>query len=325
MLANSWNLGGKLACLGIVLVPLALAQAAEAKPVLTLLPKNTTPIAINDSGVVVGQEEAGMAFVRTPDGRMTRFKAESLAAATYSITVPTAINSSGVVTGQFWDYKKLVHGFVRAADGTVTVFDVPNAGHASGFETFPYSVSTEGVITGYYKGYNGLAHGFVRAVDGTFTSFDVPKAVQTYAMAANDKGEATGYWLGYTCYCGFVRSARGEITTFDVQDSTVTRPVAIDSNGTVTGYYDDQMNTVHGFVRQRDGEITTFDAPSVALAIADGAVTGYSHYVNTGFVRHKNGRVRAISANSRVFPLGINTHGVVVGYLANQYGFIWTP
>src|SRR5579871_4335133 len=102
MSANAWNLGFKLSCLCLALVPLAFAGPAEAKPVLTLLPVNTNAIAINDSGVVVGTEigrEIGsVAFVRTPDGTMTTFAIKGANGIT-----PTGINSSGVVTGTYLD------------------------------------------------------------------------------------------------------------------------------------------------------------------------------------------------------------------------------
>jgi len=207
----SWNAGAALRCLCIVLVP--FAAPLHAKPVLTLLPIYTQANAINDSGVVVGDDGYGRGFVRTPDGTLTTFKAED----SYSYTTAESINNSGVITGSYLVNSTLVtHGFVRDSDGTITDFDVPGAGNGQYQGTFAQSINAQGVITGYYIDQSGHVHGYLRATNGTVTSFDVPGATDTWAWSMNDKGAITGYWSPDRSYHyqAFVRSAAGKITIF---------------------------------------------------------------------------------------------------------------
>lgn len=346
MVANTRDVVSKLLYVCIALAPIGLAGLAEAKSVLTRLPFETQVAAINDSGVVVGQDlRTASGFVRTPDGNMTSFAIKGA-----SILYSTGINASGVVTGSYWDAEGTVHGFMRDATGAITFIDAPNACLARNFGTRPTGINAGGVVTGYYytnAGQTCLAHSFVRAVDGTITSFDVPNAIQTFAMGENDKGEIVGEWVSTSCEngCAFVRSPEGNITTFKVPGATDTFAFAINGKGAVTGYYQGGYPhyTPHGFIWQRDGQYTTFDLPNMqargatySFAINDNgtvAGTGSGNAKNQespAFVRHRSGRMRMFGLpKSAFYPSGINNSGVVVGYQslpdASEYGFIWTP
>jgi len=77
--------------------------------------------AINDAGTVTGQyidsNDVQHGFVRTPDGRITKFDAPDAGTATgsYEGTVPLAINAAGEITGAYFDSNYVLHGFVRLA------------------------------------------------------------------------------------------------------------------------------------------------------------------------------------------------------------------
>jgi len=333
---NFWNLTSKLGCLCVVLVPLGLARPAEAKPVLTKLPYSTMATSINDSGVVVGVDGSGRGFVRTPDGRKKWFEAPD-AGVIKTYIRPPQINGSGVVTGYYADQNSVLHGFVRAADGTMTTFDAPNSAQVFGWGTNPCAINARGAIAGWYTDNTGKTRGFVRGANGQVAAFDVPGASQTFAMAINDKGEIAGYAL-FAYERGFVRSATGEITIFDAPGGPLsTRAVAIDNRGNVAGYYEQKNWAVPGYIRHRDGTFATFtggQGPStfVSAINAKGTVVGWNEtgLEFVGFSRHHNGHVSLIDPpRGNIFPLGINSSGVMVGYSeglrGRTHGFIWTP
>jgi len=74
---------------------------------------NTWPSAINSDGEITGsffytRKEASHAFVRAPDGTITKFAPPG------SVNVfPSAINEKGAITGYFYDLNHVVHGFLR--------------------------------------------------------------------------------------------------------------------------------------------------------------------------------------------------------------------
>jgi len=77
--------------------------------------------AINDAGEVTGEytdsNDVQHGFVRTPDGRITKFDAPDAgtAAGSYEGTVPLTINAAGEVTGAYFDSNYVLHGFLRLA------------------------------------------------------------------------------------------------------------------------------------------------------------------------------------------------------------------
>ena len=77
--------------------------------------------AINDAGEVTGEytdsNDVQHGFVRTPDGRITKFDAPDAgtAAGSYEGTVPLTINAVGEVTGAYFDSNYVLHGFLRLA------------------------------------------------------------------------------------------------------------------------------------------------------------------------------------------------------------------
>ncbi len=338
---NFWSVGGKLCCLCIALVPFAFAGPVKARGTLTILPTGTTALSINDSGVVTGGEDSGLAFLRTPDGTITTFNAVD--------DDPTAaqwINNSGVITGYYADKSHVIHGFVRDADGAVTTFDAPGSLQESGQGTFPTSINAQGVVTGSCSDcQTGI--GWVRAANGTFTSFDVPGSFQTRPFGINDKGEIVGSYedfSGGTDHThGFFRSADGKITTFDEPEShQITNAYAVNNKGAITGNFSDANSAWRGYIRQPDGTFTTFDADMEGAAInAKGTIAGSARLAQPrikGFVRYPSGKTIKISGPSAggggTHATSINKAGVVVGYFETRpnhgffytnTGFIWTP
>jgi hypothetical protein len=206
------------------------------------LGNDTTPVAINNKGVVTGSA-ALSGFVRTPNGNITQFSAPSAAT-----TSPHAINSAGTVAGSYYTGDNNQHGFFRTKDGSITVFDVPG-----GFDsTYADGINQSGDITGY--AYNNAAYvGFVRkASDGSFTIFyniDVCQVNRVFPVAINADGSVTGSCLdGNFVQHGFVRAPDGTIKSFSVPNANGgTTPTAIAANGKTVGYSNDVNFVAHGF------------------------------------------------------------------------------
>jgi len=337
MPTNSWRVGGYLCCLCIVLAPLGLVRAVQAKPVYTVLPEETEAFSINDSGAITGDYRSGAGFLRTPDGKITTFHAPGDAAG----TVGLSINADDAIAGDYLDAKFLSHGFVRSADGTITTFDVTGA--AKG--TFPACVTGSGVIVGSYQVRSAAIHGFMRAPDGTITPIDVSHAANTEAIGANDDGTIAGdYWNLDAISHGFVRDPNGKIATFDAPGATGgTLVTGINGNGAIAGLFLDASKMLHGYIRSAGGTFTTFDAPgpgTVALGInAKGETTGTYNPDNgverLGFLRKPNGTIASFHvprANGSTVPLSVNASGVIAGTSYRQIhhilvpsGFIRTP
>jgi hypothetical protein len=118
---------------------------------------NTYPVAINDSGYIVGYAYSAyselVSFLRDPSGNIT------------AITIPTkkphntravSINSQATVAGNlFYGRGRITWGFVRFPDGT-SHFLVPPNSRGSGVG----NINDSGVVTGWYGDLKGI-HGFV--------------------------------------------------------------------------------------------------------------------------------------------------------------------
>jgi hypothetical protein len=330
--------GRKLCCLCIVLVTLALAGPARAKPLYTILPSKTTTLSINDSGAITGHYLDGGGYLRTPDGTITSFHAPGDAEGTYGVS----INVDDAIAGGYLDESFVSHGFVRSADGVLTTFDAPGAGGG----TSPACITALGVVVGWYDDSANAEHGFMRAADGTITAIDVPQATDTQAICADDKGTIAGnYWDQDGAGHGFVRSARGKITTFDVPgDTLATLVYGINSKGAIAGQFVDGSGLGHGYVRSADGTFTTFDAPGAntePLGInSKGETTGTYDASNgrkrIGFLRKSDGTITSIhvsGASGGTVPVSVNSSGVIAGtsyvqtvnHTLTPSGFIRTP
>ena len=270
----------------------------------------TCPIAINDFGVIVGNEGDANGvyhgFVRTPDGKITVFDVSGSA-----YTFVESINNFGVITGFYYDSNNLGHGFVRAPNGKIETFEDPAAGTGAYQGTYPLSINDFGTTSGWETDSTGFSHGFVRTGDGKITTFDPPGSVgSTYGLNdgfINDRGVVAGsYWQGSgNVSYNYQRAPDGNITVYQVPDAGTgafdgAYVFAVNLEGTTTGYVTDQNVENHAFVRYADGKSIVFNVPgqllqpgsgygSGGIAInAKGVVAGRWHDTNWvihGFVR----------------------------------------
>ena len=306
----------------------APGAGTESSPVcisafLGFLGCGTTPLAINDSGVVVGvysdSKIAMHGFLRTTDGQFTSFDAPGAGLAPGQGTAAYAINERGMIAGAFQDSSNVYHGFVRFQDGSFETIDVPEEGTIPQQGTLVTNINSEGVIAGSYIDANGVNHGFVRS-RREFASFDPPESVFTYPCeetCLGPDGSVVGFFVdGANTTHGFLRTPDGKITVIDAPGAGRDTPnqlgtvaASINALGTIAGYYVDSQNIAHGFLRRPDGFIETWDVPPPPATIfqppagpnlgtaafsvnTDGAIAGdYWDAGNTahGFVRAPDG------------------------------------
>jgi hypothetical protein len=277
---------------------------------------------------------AALPTVAQASGKIVTFDAPGAGTALGAGTYPIAINGKSVITGRSTDDNHVSRGFIGTATGAISAFDAPDAGTDPYEGTYPTAINGSGVVTGYYV--DTKSHGFVRLNDGTFEEFDAGSGQDTTPVSINNKGFVTGT-AGLSA---FLRKPNGDITLFSVAGATATGPHAINAAGTVAGTYYLSDNTTHGFFRTAGGVTTTFDVPGgfdntyVDGINSAGDITGYAYnnVAYVGFVRKGSDGTFSIFYNidgcqvNRVFPVGINFDGTVVGQCYddsyNYRGFI---
>jgi hypothetical protein len=230
--------------------------------------QGTTPVGINDFGVIAGNYVDGNnlnhGFVRTPEGKITTFDAPGASGGTYAGN----INNLGTIAGSFYDANFVSHGFVRTAFGKFTVFDAPGAvGGPIG--TYSAFINDRGVIAGsYYDANTSVEYGFLRWPNGQFDQFAAPKAgtvefAGTGLYAINLEATTTGFIFNHTESDGsqvsfaFVRAANGNADTFAVPGQIeVPNPgwygsagTAINAAGVVAGRWHDVNLVAHAYLR----------------------------------------------------------------------------
>lgn len=234
--------------------------------------QGTTPVGINDLGVITGSYVDGNnvnhGFVRTPDGKITTFDDPQAGTGAYQGTFPGNINNFGVIVGTIYDANFVSHGFVRTPDGKIKTFDAPAAvGGAAG--TWSAFINDFGLIAGsYYDANTNVEYGYLRWPNGQFDEFAAPKAgTAAYAgtdlHAINLEGTTTGFIFNNTQSDGsqeayaFVRAASGHAATFAVpRQIEVPNPgwygsagAAINALGVVAGRWHDVNYVAHAFLR----------------------------------------------------------------------------
>lgn len=158
-----------------------------------------------------------------------------------------------------------------------------------------------------------------RQSDGRYAIFEGQNTSYTHPTSINDRGEVTGYLIGYDNRVrGFVRRLNGEIEIFDATaGGTDTDPVDINDRGEVAG---------DGFLRDSGGRITLFNAPgalpgqTLASGInARGSIAGrfmdHTLPLEHGYVRDPSGRITTfdIPNSSHLLVSGINAKGDIDG------------
>jgi hypothetical protein len=158
--------------------------------------QGTVPAGILPDGTITGgiydANSAFHAWVRSPNGTITKFDAPGVGTGFHQGTFAWAMNPAGAITGSAIDASDTYHGFLRRPDGTFILFDAPGAGTGFstllgfGLGTHGFNINTAGEIAGNYWDANSVPHAFVRAPNGAITTFDAPGA-------GNSPGQGTFY------------------------------------------------------------------------------------------------------------------------------------
>jgi hypothetical protein len=163
---------------------------------------NTEVLAINPSGVVVGDSFCCAGFVRFPNGSFTTFESADICPGE---SIPTGgVNPAGVVAGSTEDPSCTVAlGFLWTLEGRLTTFGVPGA-----INTGAEAINPAGSITGpFFFTLGSGIHGFVRTPAGTITQFDAPGSSITWPTGINPAGEIIGFYYDANgVQHGFLRS-----------------------------------------------------------------------------------------------------------------------
>lgn len=238
---------------GVVALGLALAQHATAATFTTFEagPADTTPMDINDSGVVVGlyQDSLGIRGFRYEGGISTEISNPLATQGTYA----QALNNAGTIVGHFSTGPnggpEVGHAFILSG-GTYTNVDAPGA---AGFTAF-YGINSNGVAVGTADDSSGGTQGII--YDGVnFVRLAAPGSYNTTFTGINDLGMIVGYGqAGAFYYEGgdFHFFGPAELYPMDISNSNVIV-------GLLTGAGGD------GFLYNiADGSFSTFDDPDAS-------------------------------------------------------------
>lgn len=230
--------------------------------------QGTTPVAINDFGVIVGSYVDGNnlihGFVRAADGKITTFDPPGASQGTYVGN----INNEGVIAGTYNDANGVGHGFLRTPKGKYTVFDPPG-GVGGIYGTYSAFINDLGLVAGsYYDANTNVEYGFQRWPNGKIQEFAGPTAeavayAGTDLHAINVEGTTTGFVFNHSDGEGdqeahaFARAADGEASAFDVPGQIeVPTPqwfgdagAGINALGVVVGRWHDTNSVAHAFLR----------------------------------------------------------------------------
>ena len=145
---------------------------------------NTTPVAINDRGQIVGFADS-VAFVYD-NGVFTTFQVQG------TLPFPSGINNRGQIVGYF-NKNGIYRGFIYD-DGVFKVLDGPVAGTTA---TFVTGINDRGQVVGWAVAHN-KRYAFLYDHRGVFTLINPPaEAFGFTVMGINNRGEIVGSVLRY--------------------------------------------------------------------------------------------------------------------------------
>jgi probable HAF family extracellular repeat protein len=163
----------------------------------TLGGDNSSAIALNDGGQVVGQSQTGPAgyfhaFLYS-NGVMT-----DLGTLGGDSSGPTAVNESGQVTGYADTAGPGYHAFI--SDGT----SMTDLGTLGGVNSVAYAINASGAVTGQSQANGGEYHGFLYS-NGVMIDLGTGQGLYSAGVAINSSGQVTGavnngYSSGYALH-----------------------------------------------------------------------------------------------------------------------------
>ncbi len=276
-------------------------------------PQNSLGYAINNSGTIVGSEDAS--------GSTTAFVLNAGASAVTEIgTLPgmqyseaLGINDNGVVVGDssgFTNSGFTMHAFVYA-NGTMTDLNAAiAAGNAGAVESKANGINSNGDVTGYWQDSAGVQHAFVyNLASSTLTTLPtlLPSASSpnSTGTAINANGVVVGSADAVTGSTGAIQHAftynNGVTTDLGAlgSASNFSSALAINSAGIIVGTSSDNIGNLNAFV------------------------------VQGGTMYNLNNLVNSLNGWQLQGATGINSQGDIVGYgidpNSTPAAFILTP
>jgi hypothetical protein len=236
------------------------ASAAQLVPVVEVansVQYSTSPIGINDMGVItgsyVGQDTLEHGFVGTADGMYTVFDAGP------NGTEPRAINNSGLITGlsNASGGNPVLQGVMFEANASLAITPIMKGGVQ--MLGIPQGLNNTGeFVGGYATGGTPKVQGFYGFSGQWMADLAMPFTVlQTRARAINNSGEVVGLFYTFngtqSVSSGFVVK-NGVVTVVNYPDPTATGTnfEGVNDQGVISGSYNDASGNSHSFVLAPD-------------------------------------------------------------------------
>jgi hypothetical protein len=285
----------------------------------------TNPVAINNSGVVVGNyvdtsyNSHGFTY---QNAKLAPFDVPKAAT-----TTPLGINDRGEIVGNYTDASGTTHGFLRTAAGAYKTID-PAGSLATGLDAISptgvavgVSVQSGGTIVFTYK--NGV---YKTIINGG----------SAIPVGINAHGSVAGYYEPpHQNETSFLYE-NGTATTIPISNVTYAQSFGINKHTVVVGQVATTQHQEFGF-RYKNGKVKVFGPPSYTDSFFTGVndldvIVGAAFTTSgasSGFV-YDNGDFSFlnIAGMAGVGGIGINNAGVVIGdYSDNNVakGFLATP
>jgi uncharacterized membrane protein len=212
----------------------------------------TAVMGINNSGVVVGQYQAGKGVTRgfkLNGGKLTRIDHPK-----GSGTICRNINSSGAIVGSYVDANGTMRGFLYQ-NGNFT--EIPGPAGAKSSEA--NGINDNGLIVGAYGDSKDVVHGFL-LTGKKYKTLDVHGANATTATGINNKDHIVLYWLDSMQNVESSFYNGKTYTTINVPGATNSYAEDLNNADDVVYYWLDNNLHPHGALRHT-GKYHKFDHP----------------------------------------------------------------
>ncbi len=209
------------------------------------------PIAINDAGEVVGNENDGpgsAGFMRSASGTVEKFPPGGSVPA--DLESVTGLNASGAILGFTTQGFITEQGFLWTGNG-VPGFPISQSATPiivdGSVWTMPTGINAEGTIVGCYQKKLADLLYFMRDREGVITTLDIPGSEECH-ITINDAGTTMGtYRNAANVPVTFIKPLHGELMPFQYPGATSTMPLSLNNLNMVTGYYIKGTST-QGFI-----------------------------------------------------------------------------
>jgi hypothetical protein len=209
------------------------------------------PIAINDAGEVVGNENDGpdaAGFTRSASGTVEKFPPGGSVGD--DLESVTGLNASGAIIGFTTQGFISEQGFLWKGSG-VPAFPISQTATPiivdGSVWTTPTGINAEGTIVGCYQKKLAELLYFMRDQAGVITTLDIPGSEECN-ITINDAGTTMGtYRNAANVRVTFIKPLHGELMPFQYPGATSTMPLSLNNLNMVTGYYT-KGTTTQGFI-----------------------------------------------------------------------------